>query len=92
MRALASFTPDIEVFSVDEAFLDLTRCQRLWGTPLEIAARVKRAVFESSGVTCSVGVSGDKTTAKYAARLQKPDGLSLIPPSQARERLSGLAR
>ena len=88
MRALAAFTPDIEIFSVDEAFLDVTRCQRLWGSPREIGERVKRAVYESSGVCCSVGISGDKTTAKFAARQQKPDGLTIIPPWQARERLA----
>ena len=55
MHALARFTPEIEVFSVDEAFLDVTRCLRLWGSPLEIARRVKRCVFENSGVLCSVG-------------------------------------
>jgi len=88
MNALAKFTPDIEIFSVDEAFLDVTRCQRLWGSPQRIAELVKAAVFEHSGVYCSVGVSGDKTTAKFAARQQKPDGITLIPPWQARARLA----
>ncbi|MCP4767716.1 MAG: DNA polymerase IV [Gammaproteobacteria bacterium] len=88
MRALAGFTPDIEVFSVDEAFLDVTRCLQLWGTPREIAERVKKTVFNHSGILCSVGVSGDKTTAKFAARQQKPDGLTIIPPRQARARLA----
>jgi DNA polymerase-4 len=90
MRALASFTPDIEIFSVDEAFLDVTRCQHLWGTPLEIAQRVKHRVFEHSGILCSVGVSGDKTTAKFAARQHKPDGLTVIPPRQSRACLAGV--
>ncbi len=88
MTALARFTPEIEVFSVDEAFLDVTRCRRLWGSPLEIAQRVKQSVYEVSGVTCSVGVAGDKTTAKFAARQQKPDGLTVIEPSQAAARLA----
>jgi DNA polymerase-4 len=88
MRALSRFTPDIEIFSVDEAFLDVSRCRRLWGGPREIAERVKAAVFEHSGICCSVGVSGDKTTAKFAARQQKPDGLTVIPPWQARSRLA----
>ena len=88
MHALARFTPDIEIFSVDEAFLDVTRCQQLWGGPRATAIRVKRAVYESSGVLCSVGVSGDKTTAKFAARQQKPDGLTIIPPWQARDSLA----
>lgn len=88
MRALAQFTPDIEVFSVDEAFLDVTRCQRLWGGPRATAGRVKQAVFENSGVLCSIGVSGDKTTAKFAARQQKPDGLTVIPPWRAGAQLA----
>jgi len=88
MFTLSRFTPDIEIFSVDEAFLDVTHCQQLWGSPREIAQRVKRAVYEISGISCSVGVSGDKTTAKFAARQQKPDGLTIIPPWQARERLA----
>ena len=91
MRVLSRFTPDIEVFSVDEAFLDVTRCRRLWGGPRETALRVKQAIYECSGVLCSVGVSGDKTTAKFAAKQRKPDGLTLIPPWQARARLADTA-
>lgn len=87
MDALQSVTPDIEVFSVDEAFLDVTRCQSLLGTPQEIAQQVKDVVFAASGVLCSIGVSGDKTTAKYAAKLNKPNGLTIIPPWESRARL-----
>jgi len=80
-------TPDIEVYSVDEAYLDVTACQRLFGTPEAIARRVKRTVFAASGLLCSVGVSGDMTTAKFAAKQHKPDGLTVIPPWQAAARL-----
>jgi DNA polymerase IV len=91
MEALARITPDMEIFSVDEAFLDVTHCQRLLGTPQQIAQRVKQAVLEASdGMLCSVGASGDKTTAKYAAKLRKPNGLTLIPPARARETLGPL--
>ena len=90
MSALQDITPDVEVFSVDEAFLDVTRCQRLLGSPEQIARLAKQKVFEASGVLCSVGVSGDKTTAKYAAKLNKPDGLTVIPPWEARERLENV--
>jgi DNA polymerase-4 len=80
-------TPDIEVFSVDEAFLDITRCQRLLGTPEHIAQQTKRTVFTTSGILCSIGVSGDRSTAKFAAKLDKPDGLTVIPPWEAAQRL-----
>jgi DNA polymerase-4 len=87
MAALQDITPEVEVFSVDEAFLDVTRCQRLLGAPEHIGRLAKRKVFEVSGLLCSVGVSGDKTTAKYAAKQDKPDGFTVIPPWEARARL-----
>jgi len=61
MQALETrVSPDLEVFSVDEAFLDLTRCQSLYGTDAEAIGRlIKRTVFEASGLLCSVGISGD---------------------------------
>ncbi len=88
MSALQDISPDIEVFSVDEAFVDVSRCQKLHGSPERMARMVKQKVFEVSGLPCSVGVSGDKTTAKYAAKQSKPNGLCVIPPWQARERLA----
>ena len=91
MESLHAFTPDFEIFSVDEAFLDLTHCQNLWGAPEIIGRLIKQTVFDCSGVRCSVGISGDKSTAKYAAKLHKPDGLTLIPPWEARERLASVA-
>ena len=87
MDALQDITPDIEIFSVDEAFLDVTRCQRLLGAPVQIARLTKQKVLDASGILCSVGISGDKTTAKFAAKLNKPDGLTVIPPWEATEHL-----
>ena len=87
MQALQQVTPDIEIFSVDEAFLDVTHCQQLHGTPARMAHMARQVVYETSGVTCSAGLSGDKTTAKFAAKLNKPDGLGIIPPWEARQRL-----
>jgi DNA polymerase-4 len=88
MAALRTITPDMEVFSVDEAFLDITHCQGIYGNPANVGKLVKDLVYEVSGVTCSVGISGDKTTAKYAAKKDKPDGLVVVPPWQAQDYLS----
>lgn len=89
MKSLQSITPDIEVYSVDEAFLDLTHCQGLYDGPEHIGRLIKQAISDASGLTSSVGVSGDKTTAKFAAKLKKPDGLTVILPWEAEARLSG---
>jgi DNA polymerase-4 len=90
MNALNEITPDIEIFSIDEAFLDVTHCQKLWGPPEKIGRMAKQKVLEVSGLLCSVGVSGDKTTAKYAANLYKPNGLCIIPPWEAKEKLASV--
>lgn len=91
MQALQSITPDIEIFSVDEAFLDVTHCQQLHGHPIAIAEKVKQVVYDiSGGLQCSIGLSGDKTTAKYAAGLKKPDGFTVIHPDEAGQRLQNV--
>ena len=87
MAAMDAITPDVEVFSVDEAFLDVTGVQHIHGTPEEMGQMAKRLVHQVSGLACSIGISGDKTTAKYAAKLVKPDGFTVIPPWEAKERL-----
>lgn len=87
MQALRTLTPEVEEFSIDEAFLDITRCQQLWGSPEIIGQLARQKVLEAANLRCSIGVSGDKTTAKYAAKLQKPNGLVVISPWEAKERL-----
>ena len=89
MEALQNITPDIEIYSVDEAFLELTACQNLYNGSEQIGNLIKETVSRVSGLTCSVGISGDKTTAKFAAKLHKPDGMTVIPPWEAEKRLSG---
>lgn len=90
MCALNVITPTLEIFSVDECFLDVTACQNLLGTPENIGHLARQKVLEASGLLCSIGVSGDKTTAKYAAKLQKPNGFTVIPPWEAKERLKSV--
>ncbi len=90
MRALEDISPEIEIFSVDEAFLDLTDCQSYYRyDPKRIGHLIKQKVFKASGgLLCSVGISGDKTTAKWAAKQMKPNGLTIIEPWRSAEVLS----
>ena len=90
MSALQNITPDIEVFSVDEAFLELTYCQGIYGDPAKIGKLIKDTVYEAGGVPCSIGISGDKTTAKVAAKQNKPDGHVVVPPWESKQFLSPL--
>jgi len=80
-------SPELEIFSVDEVFMDVTRSQRMFGAPEKIAQRVQQIMHDVIQLPCTIGVSGDKTTAKYVAKVHKPKGLGIVPPWQAREYL-----
>jgi len=91
MNALGTFSPLVEPLSLDEAFLDMTGSTRLFGGPQSIGARIKVAVREcTGGLTASVGISGTRYVAKVASGFRKPDGLTIVPPSQMREWLAPL--
>lgn len=91
MEALREVSPEMEVFSVDEAFLDLTSCQSYYRYQPEVIGRlIMDTVRKASGLSCSVGISGDKTTAKWAAKQCKPAGLTIVQPDEAETRLSAL--
>lgn len=90
MDALQQVTPDIEIFSVDEAFLDVTKCLRIYKDPIDAAKLTKNIVQEVSNLPCSVGLSGDKTTAKFAAESKKPNGFTVIPPWEAEQTLANV--
>lgn len=90
MRIFYQFTPQVEPYSIDEAFLDVTGCERLFGTPLQLAGKLKERIREQLGITCSVGIAPNKLLAKLASSLNKPDGLTLISKDRTEEILSPL--
>ena len=74
-------TPLVEGLSIDEAFLDVRGMRAASsGTPVEIAARLRRAVRERVGLPVTVGVARTKFLAKVASGVAKPDGLLVVPP------------
>ena len=78
----ARFTPAVEGISLDEAFLDLTGTERLWGDPARTAERLRREVRAETGLAVSVGLAPVKLVAKIASDLAKPDGLLVVPPGE----------
>jgi DNA polymerase-4 len=78
LSIMRDFTPLVEPFSIDEAFLDVTGSQKLFGTPVAIAQQLKQRIRREVGLSCSVGVAPNKLLAKMGADLQKPDGLTVI--------------
>ncbi|HBG05790.1 MAG: DNA polymerase IV [Geobacteraceae bacterium GWC2_58_44] len=79
---MREYTPLVEVFSIDEAFLDVTGCLSLFGSAERIAQLIKARIREQFGLTCSVGIAPNKLLAKLASDMQKPDGLTIIAPQE----------
>lgn len=75
-----SFTPDIEMASLDEAYIDLTGCRRIYDSPIETAERIKLEVKKATGLNVSLGVSTSKLLAKVASDYAKPNGITAIWP------------
>jgi DNA polymerase-4 len=73
-------TPLVEGLSIDEAFLDVGGLRRVSGTPIEIAARLRRHVLERVGLPITVGVARTKFLAKVASGVAKPNGLLVVAP------------
>lgn len=89
-RIFKDYTDEMEVYSIDECFLDVTPTQHLFGGPVEIAKAIKRRMKEKLGLTCSVGIAPNKMLAKLASGMQKPDGLTEIRPEQVKPLLENL--
>ena len=87
---LADYTPDIERISIDEAFADVSGCERLFGPPAEIAKTVRARVRAELGLPISIGVARTKHLAKIASQVAKPDGLVIVDPNAELEFLHAL--
>jgi DNA polymerase IV len=90
VKMMMQFTPLVEVFSIDEAFLDITGSMGLFGSAENIAHLLKAQIKHHFGITYSIGIAPNKLLAKLASEMKKPDGLVVIKPeevSQVLERI-----
>ena len=84
------FTPLVEPLSVDEAFLDVSGCRRLFGPAEAIGRRIKARILDEIGLVASVGVAPNKFLAKLASDLEKPDGFTVVDPARVQAFLDPL--
>ena len=90
MDIFRSYTPVVEPISLDEAFLDLTGTERLWGEVEKTARQIKNRIRETLHLTASVGIGPTKLIAKIASDLEKPDGFVSVPQQNVRSFLENL--
>ncbi|MGI6365014.1 MAG: DNA polymerase IV [Bacillota bacterium] len=82
MQIMSRYTPLVEPLSIDEAFLDVSGCQGLFGPPVAIAASIQENILRELGLSCSVGIAPNKFLAKLASDLHKPGGFTVIEPGE----------
>jgi len=79
-EVLQSFSPVMEMASIDEAYLDLTGCERLHGPPMAAAHRLHDRIRQATGLNCSIGAAASRLVAKICSDLAKPNGLLWVQP------------
>lgn len=82
MDILHRFSPEVQQISIDEAFLDMTGTELLFGPAREACQKLKKAVLDETQLTVSVGVSQNRFVAKLASDFHKPDGICVVSPTK----------
>lgn len=87
MEILSHYSDKIEQFSIDEAFLDMTGTELLFGKPVDAADRLRNEVREKLGFTVNVGISSNKLLAKMASDFTKPDRTHTLFPEEIKSKM-----
>ncbi len=87
MEHLRAYSPTVERFSVDEAFVEYTGLDSLYGEPEEAARDLSRSIKEELGFTVNIGISNNKLLAKMAGELEKPDKVHTLWPDEVSKKL-----
>jgi DNA polymerase IV len=90
MNILRSFSKEIEIVSIDEAYLDATDLPANFDSAFKMAQVLRKTVYEDTLLTCSVGIGSNKLIAKIASSLAKPNGLLEVPTGKEVEFLAPL--
>lgn len=91
MHIFHEFSPLVEQLSIDEAFLDISGMERLYGSHKQIGFLVKQRIKQEIGLTASVGMAPNKFLAKLASDMEKPNGFTIIEHENARRFIAPLA-
>lgn len=90
MKILEGFSPYVRPLSVDEASVEITGTERLFGKPTELARKIKEKIYHKTHLPSTIGIGPNRLIAKMAANLGKPDGILQFDQQQALETFSTL--
>ena len=82
MKILEDYSPDIEQYSIDESFIDMTGTEKLFGDPIQAAHTIKDRIYNELGFTVNVGISTNKLLAKMASDFKKPNLVHTLFPEE----------
>ena len=86
VEMLRSFSPVVEQYSIDEAWVDMTGTEGLWGSPRLAAEKMRQKIWEELGFTVNVGISSNKLLAKMAGDFEKPNKVHTLFPEEVEEK------
>ena len=87
VQMLRQFSPAVEQYSIDEAWVDMTGTQRLWGSPRLAAEKMRERIWEELGFTVNIGISSNKLLAKMAGDFEKPNKVHTLFPEEIPDKL-----
>jgi DNA polymerase-4 len=88
---LSKYAPVIEQASIDEFYMDFSGCAHIYGTYVLLAQKLQTRINKELSLPCSIGIAGNKTTAKIASDFKKPNGITYVPPGEEKRFLDPLA-
>lgn len=87
MKILREYSPNVEQYSIDEAFMDMSGMEHLLGNPVAFAHKLKNRICQELGFTVNVGISSNKYLAKMASDFEKPDKVHTLFPEEIQEKM-----
>ena len=87
VEMLRQFSPQVQQYSIDEAWVDMTGTQRLWGSPRLAAEQMRKRIWEELGFTVNVGISSNKLLAKMAGDFEKPNKVHTLFPEEMEKKM-----
>lgn len=87
MAILREYSPDVEPYSIDEAFVDMSGMERLYGPPVEAANTIRERIRQELGFTVNIGISTNRLLAKMASDFKKPDLVHTLFPEEIEEKM-----
>lgn len=87
-NVLLKYAPLVEQASIDEFYLDMTGCQKIYGSMFSFASFIQKEVWRRLSLPCSIGIGSNKTIAKIASDCMKPTGITYVLPGMEKEFLA----